>query len=89
METEKAIMNALRPNFSEVCDNKMFQHWLDYEIEIDEIQYHTIDKESLVEYINKRMLIVRAGSSEKDACVDIASTLQETLPSYQGVFQYV
>lgn len=89
METEKLIMNALRPNFSEVCDNKMFQHWLDYEIEIDEIQYHTIDKESLVEYLNKRMAKIRAGSSQQDACVDVASTLQETLPSYQGVFKYV
>lgn len=89
MNTEKAIMDALRPNFAEVCDNKMFNHWVDYEIELDEIQYHTIDKESLVEYLNNRMLKARAGSAEKDACVDVASTLEETLTTYQGEFQYV
>lgn len=89
MNEEKAIMDALRPSFAEVCDNKMFTHWVNYEIEIDEIQYHTIDKESLVEYLNKRMAKVRAGSAEQDACVDVASTLEETLPTYQGEFQYV
>lgn len=89
MEIEKGIINSLRPSFSEVCDNKMFNHWVDYEIELDEIEYHNIDKESLIDYLNKRMSNVRAGSAEQDACVDVSSTLEETLTTYQGEFQYV
>lgn len=88
MDLEIAIINSLRPNFKEVCDNKMFQHWVDYEMELDEIDYHLRGGE-LVSYVNKRLLKLRSGSSEHDAVVDVASTLEESQSSvYKGVFKY-
>lgn len=89
MINEKAILDALRPNMGEICDNKAYQYWVDYELELDEIQYRMIDKEEIVEYLNIRMVTARAGSAEKDAVVDVASNLEETLTIYRGEFKYV
>ena len=90
MSAVEKIINSLRPNFKEVCDNGKFQYWVDYEIELDEIQFTFSmgDDKELIQYLNARIAKLFVWAAEHDACVDVASTLEENLPDYKGKFKY-
>jgi hypothetical protein len=86
-----SIIESLYPDFSEYANNADFYHWMNYACELDVIIASAYDNtnEAITEYLNKRMLQVRSSSAEHDACVDVASTLEETLPeTFVGVFKY-
>lgn len=86
------IIESLYPDFTEYADNKLFHHWMEYACELDEIMnvvYRMDDGNSLVAHLNQRMLQLRSTSAEYNACVDVASTFEEALPTlYKGVFKY-
>lgn len=87
LDKQLDIIESLYPDFTEYADNKLFMHWMEYACELDTIRvYHYND--DLVEHLNTRLLKLRAGSAEHDACVDVASTLEEALPQFKGVFKY-
>lgn len=87
LDAQYAIIESLYPTFDEYADNSMFHHWMEYACELDMILYHYND--DLINHINTRLLKLRAGSPEHDACVDVASTLEETIPNqFKGVFKY-
>lgn len=86
-----SIIESLYPDFSEYEDNAQFFHWLDYACELDFILASAYDRtnESLIAYLNKRMLELRSSSAQHDACVDVASTLEESVSThFKGKFKY-
>ena len=86
LDKQLDIIESLYPDFTEYADNTLFYHWMEYACELDSIMHHYND--DLVEHLNARLLKLRAGSPEHDACVDVASTLEESLPQFKGVFKY-
>lgn len=87
-----ATIESLYPRFDEYADNGNFHRWMDYACELDNIMHNAWSSEpdALVAYINKRLSEVRSGSSEHDACIDVASNLEEStrLTGFKGVFLY-
>lgn len=83
------IIRSLEPDFSEYTDNGNFFYWMDYATELDDIENEVhINDDLVVEYLNKRFKI-NAPRPAYDACVDVASTLEEALPEqFKGVFKY-
>lgn len=87
LEAQSEIIDSLYPTFDEYADNSKFHYWMEYACELDMVMHHY--NEDLIEHINTRLLKLRAGSAEHDACVDVASTLEETIPKqFKGVFKY-
>lgn len=86
LDTQTVIIESLYPDFSEYADNTVFHYWMDYACELDTIMHHYND--DLVKHLNERLLKLRPSSAEHDACVDVASTLEESLPQFKGVFKY-
>lgn len=86
------IIDSLYPDFTEYAVNANFNHWMEYACELDTISvavWTDTGDGSLIDYLNKRLLQLRSSSAEHDACVDVASTLEETLqPQFKGVFKY-
>lgn len=87
-DTTLAIVEALYPDFNDYADNARFDYWMDYACELD-ILMSAAYTETIVDYLNSRLLKLRASSPEHDACVDVASNLEESQPTiYKGVFKY-
>lgn len=84
------LVEALYPDFKEYAVNEDFHSWMEYACELDEIRYriHGGTTEEVVAYLNARMAKLRAASAEHNACVDVASNLEETFPQFKGVFKY-
>lgn len=89
MVTDKVldIIESLYPDFREYEDNSSFYFWMDYACELDLIRVAAYN-DAVTDYLNNNIAKLRAGSAQHDACVDVASTLQESVPAYQGVFIY-
>lgn len=87
IETVYEIIASLQPDFKEFADNTQYHYWMDYACELDVLQI--IPEDGLVTHLNERMDKLLSSSPEHHACVDVASTLEEALPStYKGVFKY-
>lgn len=85
--TEIAIIESLQPDFNEFADNTQYHYWMDYACELDVLQ--VVAETNLVGHLNERMTKLSSSRAEHQACVDVASTLEEALPStYKGVFKY-
>lgn len=87
-----AIVASLYPDFTEYADNSKFFYLMDYACQLDVIQ-ETVDrfpdKDVLKEMLNTKISTLRSGSAEHDACVDVASNLEEAMPDqFKGVFKY-
>lgn len=93
-DTTLSIIESLYPDFNEYANNERFFHWMDYACELDVLLATAYAEESdfgigLVEMLNSKIKGLRAGSAEHDACVDVASTLEESLPThFKGKFKY-
>lgn len=86
---EFRVVESLYPDFSDYADNSQFNYWMDYACELDDIMARVWgDTVGIIHYINHQMLNKNAGSASHDACVDVASNLEESVPEYKGVFVY-
>jgi hypothetical protein len=83
------IINSLQPDFKEYADNGNFFYWMDYATELDDIENDVhINDDLFVIYLNKHFKTGAPGP-KYDACVDVASNLEEAMPDqFKGVFKY-
>jgi hypothetical protein len=84
------IIESLYPDFKEYADNAQFHYWMEYACELDEVvNVVYIEDDKLIAYLNKRMSMLSSSKPEHHACTDVASTLEESIPSkFKGVFTY-
>ena len=90
IDTVLDIIESLYPDFKEYADNEKFHYWMEYACELDELRFLTgeVDKD-YIDYLNKRMSMLSSNKPEHQACTDVASTLEEAIPSkFKGVFKY-
>lgn len=86
-ETVYEIIASLQPDFKEFADNTQYHYWMDYACELDVLE--VVAGDNLVGHLNERMAKLASSRAEHQACVDVASTLEEALPEkYKGVFKY-
>jgi len=84
------IIESLYPDFKEYADNEQFHYWMEYACELDELMFLAgeVDKD-YIDYLNKRIFMLSSNKPEHQACTDVASTLEEAIPSkFKGVFVY-
>lgn len=84
-----SIIQSLMPDMADYADNSQFLHWMDYACELDEIALVNYRGDDLIGYLNKRMRDYTSNTPIHHACVDVASTLESSIPStFKGVFKY-
>lgn len=89
MDKQLDIIEGLYPDFREYADNAQFFYWMDYACELDVIRNVVYDDDKdVVAYLNERMLKLSNVGAEHHAATDVASTLEESLPQFKGVFKY-
>jgi len=73
----------------EYSDNSKFYHWMDYACELDDLLNQSVEGFNMGSYINTRLAKLVKDTPQHNALTDVASTLEETLPTeYKGLFVY-
>jgi hypothetical protein len=87
VDTFIEVIESLYPTPEEYSDNGRFFYWMDYACELDMLLYRPED--GVNSYMLERLQKLKKDTAEHDALTDVASTLEEVLPSvYKGVFVY-
>lgn len=83
------VIEKLQPDFTDYTDDKLFHHWCDYACALDEIQMvYYKDEKDLPAFLNGKMKALSSNTPMHEACVDVATTIENLLPKYKGVFVY-
>ncbi|MNC20729.1 hypothetical protein D3C75_686920 [compost metagenome] len=89
IDTVLSVIESLYPTSDEYSDNAKFYHWLDYACELDYLLNQSVEDFDMGSYINTRLAQLVKDTPQHNALTDVASNLEEALPTeYKGVFKY-
>lgn len=88
---EYHVLMALQPNNREWLSNADYSKWMSYAETLDEIGYvlDNGDTDAIISHINHILGTKLSSNPEHEACTDVATTLENLMPSvYAGKFNY-
>lgn len=84
-----AIIQAMQPTFDEYADNSQFYWNMDYACELDIlVLLNHKDEKQLVDRLNKNIRELASTRPEHQACLDVATTIENLIPEFKGRFKY-
>ena len=83
------VVESLYPTPDEYGDNGKFFYWMDYACELDDVMSRIHGGDDWNSYVNQQLKKFVKDTAKYDAYVDVASSLEEVIPSkFKGVFVY-
>ncbi len=83
------IIESMQPRFDEMLDNSQFNWNVDYACELDDLSLlNYIGEDKLVDRLNKKIRELAVTRAEHQACLDVATTIENLIPEFKGRFKY-